>query len=390
MRKNFLFALSVLIGTIVGAGVFGIPYVIAKSGIVPGFFYFFILGGAVLLIHLFFGEIVLRTKGKQRLIGYSQKYLGKWGKLLITIAVILGVTGALLAYLILAGDFLEILFSPYTNLTSFYFSLIFGVVLSYFIFRGIKLIAPTELFTNLLFFLVIFIIFSLCLPKINFSNLPLFNLPDVFLPYGVILFSLIGWSAIPEIVEILKTAEDYNPPTISSQPSVGPLKSLKKIIILGTIIVIVFYVLFAVGIIGITGGKTSTDTLSGLIPILGGKIIFLGALAGLITLADSFLILGLHLRNTFIYDLKISKNLAFLTACSLPIILFLIGFRSFIGIIGFVGTVLGVIEGIIIILIFKKAKTMSDRQPEYSLKIPSILLYFLIVIFVLGAVFQLL
>ena len=40
MRKNFLFALSTLIGTIVGAGVFGIPYVIAKSGIVPGFFYF--------------------------------------------------------------------------------------------------------------------------------------------------------------------------------------------------------------------------------------------------------------------------------------------------------------------------------------------------------------
>jgi tyrosine-specific transport protein len=374
MRKNFLFALSVLIGTIVGAGVFGIPYVIAKSGVIPGFFYFFILGGAVLLIHLFFGEIVLRTKGKKRLIGYSQKYLGKWGKFLITIAVILGVTGALLAYLILAGDFLEILFSPYTNLTSFYFSLIFGVVLSCFIFRGIKLIAPTELFTNLLFFLVIVIIFSLCLPKINFSNLPLFNLPDIFLPYGVILFSLIGWSAIPEITEILKTAEEK--------------KSLKKILILGTIIATVFYILFSLGIIGITGGETSTDALSGLIPFLGGKIIFFGVLAGLITLADSFLILGLYLRNTFIYDLKFSKNLACLTACGIPLILFLIGFRSFIGTIGFVGTVLGMIEGIIIILIFKKAKTMNDRQPEYSLKIPSALLYFLIAIFIFGAISQ--
>jgi len=372
--KKFFFAISILLGTIVGAGIFGIPYVIARSGIIPGFFYLLILGGAVLLIHLFFGEIVLRTKGKQRLIGYSQKYLGKWGKLLITIAVIFGVTGALLAYLILAGDFLEILFSPHTNLTSFYFSLIFGVVLSYFIFRGIKLIAPTELFTNLLFFLVIFIIFSLCLPKINFSNLPLFNLPNIFLPYGVILFSLIGWSAIPEIVEILKTAEEK--------------KSLKKIIILGTIIVIVFYILFAAGIIGITGGKTSTDALSGLIPFLGGKIIFLVALAGLITLADSFLILGLYLRNTFIYDLKISKNLAFLIACGLPIILFLIGFRSFIGTIGFVGTVLGVIEGIMIVLIFKNIKKLGDRKPEYSLKMPQILLYCLMGIFILGAISQ--
>ena len=222
--------------------------------------------------------------------------------------------------------------------------------------------------------MIIFIVFSLCLPKINFSNLSLFNLPDIFLPYGVILFSLIGWSAIPEIVEILKTAEEK--------------KSLKKIIISGTVIVIVFYILFAAGIIGITGEKTSTDTLSGLIPFLGGKIIFFGVLAGLITLADSFLILGLYLRNTFIYDLKISKNLAFLIACGLPLILFLIGFRSFIGTIGFVGTILGAIEGIIIVLIFKKAKTMSDRQPEYSLKIPSILLYFLIAIFILGAVSQ--
>jgi len=373
-KKNFFFALSILIGTIVGAGIFGIPYVIAKSGIIPGFFYFFVLGGVVLLIHLFFGEIVLRTKGKQRLIGYSQKYLGKWGKLLITIAVILGITGALLAYLILAGDFLEILFSPYTNLTSFYFSLIFGVVLSYFIFRGIKLIAPTELFTNLLFFLVIFIIFSLCLPKINLSNLSFFNLPNIFLPYGIILFSLIGWSAIPEIVEILKTAEEK--------------KSLKKILILGTIIVIAFYILFTIGIIGISGGETSADVLSGLIPFLGGKIIFFGALAGLVTLADSFLILGLYLRNTFIYDFKISKNLAFLIVCGMPLILFLIGFRSFIGTIGFVGTVLGVIEGIIIILIFKKAKTMSNRQPEYSLKVPPVLLYFLMAIFILGVISQ--
>ena len=80
MNKNFLFALSVLLGTIVGAGIFGIPYVISKSGMIPGFFYFLILGGAVLLIHLFFGEIILRTKGEHRLVGLAQRYLGRWGR----------------------------------------------------------------------------------------------------------------------------------------------------------------------------------------------------------------------------------------------------------------------------------------------------------------------
>ena len=39
---NLLKALSILLGTVIGAGIFGIPYVIEKSGIIPGFFYFLI------------------------------------------------------------------------------------------------------------------------------------------------------------------------------------------------------------------------------------------------------------------------------------------------------------------------------------------------------------
>ncbi len=376
MRKNFLFALSILIGTIVGAGIFGIPYVIEKSGIIPGFFYFLILGGVVLLIHLFFGEIVLRTKENCRLVGFSQKYLGNWGKKLITASVIIGVTGALLAYLILGGEFLKILLSPILDLSSSQFTLFFWLILTYFVFRGIKLIAPAEFFTNFLFFLIIVIILGFCFPKFDLASISTFNLPNLFLPFGVILFSLIGWSAIPEIGDFLKEKEGK--------------RKIKKIIVLATIIVIVLYLLFALAVIGVAGKNVSPDTLSGLMPFLGQKIIFLGALAGLITLADSFLVLGLYLRNTFIYDLKFSKNLATLVSCGSPLILFIAGLRNFITTIGFVGTIIGVIEGIIIILIFKKAKILGDREPEYSLNIPLILLYFLMLILILGAIFQVL
>ena len=134
VNKNFYFALAALIGTTVGAGIFGIPYVISKSGIGPGLFYFFILGGAVLLLHLFFGEIVLRTKEKHRLIGFAQKYLGNWGKFLITISTILGLVGALLAYIILGGDFLKIISDSWISLDSFYLSLFLWALLVYFVF----------------------------------------------------------------------------------------------------------------------------------------------------------------------------------------------------------------------------------------------------------------
>ncbi len=371
--KKFFFAISILLGTIVGAGIFGIPYVIAKSGIIPGFFYFLILGGAVLLIHLFFGEIVLRTKEKHRLVGYAQKYLGNWGRILITISTILGLTGALLAYIILSGDFLKIIFS-FLNLPSFYFSLMFWAILSYFIFRGIKLIAPAELFMNIAFFFIIFLIFCFALPKLNLQNFTLINFEHIFLPYGVILFSLVGWIAVPVISETFKNPEER--------------KNLKKVIISAILIVIFLYFLFALAVIGVSGKNTTPEVFQGLLPYLGQKIIIFGALFGIFAIVTSFLILGNYFKNTLFYDYKIPRWISASIACGLPLILFLIGFREFIEVSGFVGTIIGVIEGGAIVLIFKKAKLLGNRCPEYSLKIPSILLYFLIAIFILGAASQ--
>ena len=372
--KKFFLALSVLIGTIVGAGIFGIPYVVSKSGITPGFFYLIFLAGAALLIHLFFGEIILRTKEKCRLPGLAQKYLGNKGKIFITVSVLLGTTGALLAFIILAGDFLRILFSPIFKFSSFQFSFIFWLILSFFIFRGIKIIARAELLTNLIFFTVLLFIIWFCLPQFNFSNFTPINLPNIFLPFGVILFSLIGWPAIPELTEVLKTPEEK--------------QKIKRIIVFATTIVLLFYLLFALAVVGVSGEQTSFDALSGLVPFLGNKIIFLGVFAGVITLADSFLVLGLYLRNTLIYDFKFSKTVSSLISCGAPFLLFLAGLRSFISTVGFVGTIIGVIEGIIIILIFKKAKTLGSRQPEYSLNVPKFLLYFLMLILILGAISQ--
>lgn len=369
---KFFKSLSILLGTIIGAGVFGIPYVIEKSGIVLGLFYLLILGGAVFFIHLFFGEAILRTSGNFRLPGLSQRYLGGWGKNLTSLSVTIGVTGALLAFLILGGQFLNILLAD--GLSEIQLTLIFGAALSYFIFRGVKLIASATVLTNILFFSAIAALIFFALPKFSISNINIINTSDIFLPFGVILFSLIGWSAVPEIIGFLKSPQDK--------------KEIKKVITASTILVVLFYILFAMILIGVAGKSTSQDALSGLAPFLGKKVIFLGALAGLITLADSFLVLGLYLRNTFIYDFKLSRNLSALIACGLPLILFLAGFRSFINALGFTGTIMGVIEGIIIILIFKKAKIAGDRVPEYSLKVHPFLLYFLMAILILGALTQ--
>lgn len=378
MSKNFFLALSVIIGTAVGAGIFAIPYVVAKAGLLPTLFYFVVLGGAVLLIHLFFGEIVLRTKKKMRLIGYAEKYLGNWAKIFVTIAMFLGLTGTLLAYLIVGGEFLKILFEPIATrgilANSTYLSIIFWALLSFFIFRGIKLIAKAELWMNILFFLIIFLVLSFTLPNIELDSFVLTTGSDLFLPYGVILFAFSAWMAMPEISQLLKTKKER--------------RNYKTIIVAAALLVFALYAIFALAVVGVSGEYTSEEALQGLVPFLGEKIIFLGALFGVLSIASSFLVLGNYFKNSLVYDYRLPKMSAAAIACCLPLLLFLIGMRSFINSIAFVGALIGVLEGVIIILIFKKIKKLGTRQPEYSLKVPSFVLYILIIIFILGAVTQ--
>lgn len=367
--KSSLLALASLIGTIIGAGIFGIPYVFSKSGAFLSFFYFLILGTVVLFLHLFFGEIVLRSQKKHRLVGYTEKYLGKKFKILVAFSVILGTAGALLAYIILGGNFLKIIFP--TSLSSFQLSLIFWIVLSFFVFLGIRAVAQVELLMNLGLFLVFLVIFLFCLPKINPTNFLVFEKNSLFLPFGIFLFSLIGWNAVPEIERII-----------------SPKKKLKKVIFLGILISIIFYFAFGLIISGVTGKATTPEAFQGLLPFLGKKILIFGGTFGVLAVATSFLVLANYLKNTLIFDYSFPYILAFFLACFFPLFLFLVGIREFIKVIAFVGTLVGLIEGIVISLLFQKAKKIGERDPEYKIEIPSILIYLIIGILIFGAVGQ--
>jgi hypothetical protein len=101
-------------------------------------------------------------------------------------------------------------------------------------------------------------------------------------------------------------------------------------------------------------------------------------------------VIGVSLRNILVCDLKFPKFSASVFVCGMPLLLFLIGFQSFISIVGFMGTIMGTIDGIAIILMYQKSKKNSDREPEYKLKVPTFLFYVLILIFIIGAGSQIL
>ena len=372
--KQFLLATAVLMSTIVGVGMFGLPYAGAQSGFLIAAVFLIVLTIIMTLLHLFYGEIVSRTKEKHRLVGYADHYLGKGWRNLVTVSTVVGFYGSLLAYIIVGGDFLHLIFSSAINTSSIVFNLIFFVIGAVVVYFGLRLISGLDFLMGFFLVLIIFLFLYLGFNQINIDNLKTFNWSNIFIPYGVILYSLAGIAAIPEIREIF---------------SENNRKFYKRAIILGTVIPAVLYLIFMGTVIGLTGLNTSDEAIKGLSVLLGEKVVFIGALFGFLATITSFFIIGLYLKETLWYDLKINKNLAWFLTCFVPLILLGLGMHNFITIIILLGALMGGIEGTAVVLIYKRAKKLGNQSPDYELKEPAILRYVMILVFVLGFIYTL-
>lgn len=362
--SDFFKALSVFVGTIVGVGIFGLPWVAFKSGFFVLLFYFLLVAGVTIAVHLLLAEVIVGTEGKHRFPGYVQIYLGRYWAKIAFIVMCLGLFGAQLAYLIVGGGFLAGLLAPFFGGSNLVYVLIFFALASFLIYKGIKSITLTE-FLILLLFLGLLVFFSFkAAANIDAANFLTTNFQFFILPYGVVIFALWGSAILPEVKEVLKNKK----------------RPLKKTIYWGIFIVCLIYLLFTLMTLGVSGLATSQDAFSGLIPFLGTGIAQFGFLFGVITCFSSFLTLGLTLKKIFLYDIGLSHQSSWLLAVFLPLILFLVGFKEFIEIIGLTGAVAVGLEGFIIVLLYRaylKKKLSLTMNPAYFL---------LSLLFVLGVV----
>ena len=372
--KNFLYATAVLVGTMVGVGVFGIPFAFTKAGFWVGFSFLIFIGFITILLNLMYGEIVLRTHEKHQITGYTDKYLGIWFKRSIFFSVSLSLYSALLAYIIIAGDFLNNIFSSVFYASPATYSLIFFFILSILVLIGIRRISLVELFLVVLYAVVILLILIIGANKIDSINFNGIQREFWFLPYGVLLFAFAGFSAVPIQRDILKNQENY----------------LRPSILLAVILTGVLYLVFAFIVVGISGSVTTPDAISGLYEFLGSKIILLGSIFGILAVSTSFLMLGSAFLDMFNLDYNVSRKWAWFLVVAPPLVLFLGGLRTFIDIISLAGSVAIGLEGIVLTFVYIKSKSKGDRVPEYSLELPKFFYYLLIFMFGAGIVYALL
>jgi len=371
--KKYILALATFCGTIIGVGIFSLPYAAAKFGFYPTIFYLIALSGLTVIIHLIFGEICLRTPQNHRLPGLTEIYFGKKIKLLPVLTNSIGLFGASLAYLIVGGDFLTNVVQPIFGGNELTYVLIFFFTASLIIFLGSKAISRSDLINLLVFFGILIFLLIKSLPHLQLANLQTFQLSNFFLPYGVILFALSGMSIIPEIREILT----------------GESKKLKSVIIAGSLIPAFVYLIFIFFVLGVCGQFTTPDALSGLKLFLGEKILIAGFLLGTLAVFTSYINVGLTIKKIFWYDLKFSHFSAWVLATFIPLLLYLIGLKDFIAIIGFTGAVTMGIDGILVFLMHQKAKKTGQLKPTYQINLPKILVYLIIVMFLAGVAVEL-
>ena len=310
--------------------------------------------------------------------GYADKYLGNIGKKIMVLSMIFGMYGALIAYTIKEGEFLHGMLGPLLGGSPLIYSIIFFIFGSYLIYKGLAAIEKGELLMVALILVIIVAFIIIGAPYINLNNLISFNIKNIFIPYGVVLFAFMGVVAIPEMNEELRKNK----------------KHFKKSIITGTLISMVVYIIFALIVIGITGQENMTDgAVIGLGKVLGNNILLFGLFFGILTMATSFIAIGLALKEMYKLDFKLKEKLSTSLTCSIPLIASVIIIltsidNSFFKVIDITGAVSGGLIGILVVLMYWKAKEIGNRQPEYSINKNNIVGFLLILMFLAGIIYK--
>ena len=113
-------------------------------------------------------------------------------------------------------------------------------------------------------------------------------------------------------------------------------------------------------------------------------MVIVGNLLAIITMTTSFIALGLALKETYHYDYRINKNIAWALTVFIPLIVALTGWAGFIKVIGLSGVLAGGLEGVLIVLMAIRAKQTGKRKPEYTIPINWMIATLIISVFIFG------
>jgi amino acid transporter len=354
----------ILVSTIIGLGVFFLPYTFYQSGYYFLYWLIFWFFG-FLILHLIFGEILFQSSSKHNLPGLAGIYLNKYIKHIVWFFDYFGMMGVFLIYFYFIKD----LWSYFFKLDPLLAKIIFAVFNLYFILKDIKILAKMETFLTLSIICLFLIITIFLLPKVDLLNVKnaFFNSSKPLLPYGIILFAFSGISALPVVIDLI-----------------GKDKKSYFLVNLFSLLTIAFiYLIFSLVVVGFLGSNIKDKISEGFIAYLPSWLVFVSIF--LITLNITFVDMAFYLKRGLIYDYNLNiKIVNWIMFFSILFLAFFEPFQNLIDLVDFVSRIFLGFNLIIISLIYLRLK-----EKKYF-KFSNFLIITLLIIFCLGIIYGIL
>jgi tyrosine-specific transport protein len=352
---------ALIVAATVGDGIFALPYIFSQAGWLLGVAYLAVLGAIIIATHAIYLKTLEHVGEKQRLLGLARKYFGEGGFWLGFVAIVAGLLMGFIIFLILGTQFLLLLIPalPYLSALA-----IVWVVIALPALLSNRRVVPLEIGSAIFVACLIIFVFLSSNAPAAVASIPAVSWPNFFLPFGVILFSLAGWTSIEPVYESMRIAEKKKIPW--------------GLIIAGTAVAALLYLMFALGILG-SAPRITADTVSGLAawPTWKKDLI---ALLGLSAIIACSMPISHEIRNALEKDLHWDSIASGLIVVSVPLVAVLLGFTNFLVIVSVAGAVFVGMQYFLMIAVGRRALSLSLTQ--------KILLDIMAGIFVVAAVYQ--
>lgn len=323
-----------MLGAIIGAGVFAVPYAFKTMGVLTGSLVFWGVVGILLLTHVLYADVILSDPlmRRTRLYRQVQHVLGDWPSYLALVTHPLSLIGACLAYLMLGGTFLASLSSAMGVLGNpLAWQLVFWVGGAISVFFGIKTVSWIQ--SSMGWVLVGLLALSVVVvaPGAHLSVLLTSHTEGILSMMGVLVFALSGFQIIPEIVEIGGRQR----------------RRVMLSIIIGTLIAAFLEWLFAVSTYAAVGNSLLPG-VQDLTRAYPSSLFWLLPAVGFVSVAAAFVSMAQELKSVFHLDFHIPEHIGWMLALGAPLIMLVVVQQDFMQTVGFVGSVFGSLNGMLI------------------------------------------
>lgn len=353
MVRKSLFASFVLISTVIGIGIFALPYALLQSG--PWFFLwliFWIFGFSFL--HYLYAQLLSSTNKRENFPGLLAEFLHPKLRSLGWFLDLFVHGTVLWIYFLVAGEFLPILLPTLSFLQA---KMIFALLT--FLVGILALLKFAQLESILSIAMIAFIaILSFYfwqgsqLSEVNFGQDPLFA-------YGSIVFAYAGISAVPIIYDLLKSK-----------------KKIFQVSLVSYCIIGLLYLFFALSIVTFFGNRVEDLSLRSLVQVLPKgwvAILILLALLNIFTTAVSIIF---YLKRGLQSEFQLQNRQATILLLLLTMILVMLPKLKFISLVNLLGEIFLDLE--FLLLLVMAYRTLTKQLEKI-----------LVLIFGLGLVFVL-